>query len=279
MTNAKKTALIIEDDPDASDILAELMRERDFEPVQCMTGEDGLNRARKENPTIVFLDLMLPDLDGYKVCEALKLDRDTNAIPVVMVTALTADKNRVQGFRVGADAYVSKPYTPEDLDDAIERAHQHKQTVEESKYSFHVNFDLASEIPNLQSVNELFGMILRHSRLREKEIGQLRTALVEIGSNAIEWGNKHDPDKVVRISARIEKSRIEIQIEDEGEGFDPENLPHAFNGGEDPTSHFSVRNLLGMREGGFGILIAKGMVDDVRYNDSGTSVTLVKYLS
>lgn len=276
---ATRSSLIIEDDPDASFILASLVADRGFETVQSYTGEEGLRLAREIEPDIIFLDLMLPDLDGYKICEALKLDRETNPIPVVMVTALSAPRDRVEGFRVGADAYVSKPYTPEDIDQAVAQVFALQDRIASDKVELHLRFDLASEADNLQSVNELFGIVLRHTKLSDREIHQLRMAFLELGQNAIEWGNRLDKSKTVKITVHICSDRVEIEICDEGPGFDPRNLPHASNGGDDPTIHFSVRQMLGLRDGGFGILIAKGLVDEVRYNERGNAVTLIKRIS
>lgn len=273
-----RTSLIVEDDLDASDILASLVRRHNFETIQAYTGEQGLQYARENRPDVIFLDLMLPDLDGYQICELLKLDRETNPIPVVMVTALSAEENRVKGFRVGADVYVSKPYTREEIDRAVEEALQHRARLQGDQVSHHVQFDLSSEVDSLKSVNELFGIILRATNLKDQEIIQLRTALQEMGQNAIEWGNRYDTSKRVQITVYVAQDRIEICVADEGEGFDPDNIPHAANPDVDPTQHFTVRDLLGLREGGFGILIAKGLVDEVKYNDAGNEVTLTKRL-
>ena len=82
------------------------------------------------------------------------------------------------------------------------------------------------------------------------------------------------------ITIQIAADRVEVDIEDQGEGFDPGSIPHASSGDEeDPVGHFAVREVLGLREGGFGILISKGMVDDVKYNDKGNRVTLVKHFN
>lgn len=271
------TSLIIEDDPDASLLLASLIEDRGYETLQSHSGEEGLRMARQLEPDIIFLDIMLPDLDGYKICESLKLDRETNPIPIVMVTALSTPKNRVHGFRVGADAYVAKPYTPEDIDQAMQTALEKKSRVSHEHLDLFVHFDIASEAQNLETVNELFATVLHHTAFSEKEIHQLRTAFLEMGQNAIEWGNKHDASKLIKISTHVTPEAVEIHIMDEGPGFDPKNLPHAASpSADDPTQHFTVRQMLGLREGGFGILIARGLVDEVRYNDAGNAVTLIK---
>jgi DNA-binding response OmpR family regulator len=273
-----RSVLIVEDDPDASDILAALLRDRDFDPIQSESGEEGLRLARERHPEILFLDLMLPDLDGYRICEALKMDRETNSIPVIMVTAMTASEDQLKGFRVGADAYVCKPYTPSDIDDAIAAVEARRKRLEEGRIETAVRLDLSSEVASLSSVNEIFGMLLACTPLPEREANQLKSAFQEMGTNAIEWGNKFDEAKKVAITIQIATDRVEIEIEDEGEGFDPGNIPHASTGDdEDPVGHFAVREVLGIREGGFGILISRGMVDEVKYNEKGNRVTLIKH--
>jgi Anti-sigma regulatory factor (Ser/Thr protein kinase) len=114
--------------------------------------------------------------------------------------------------------------------------------------------------------------------MSERDANQLRSAFQEMGTNAIEWGNRFDEAKRVAITIQIAADRVEVDIEDQGEGFDPTNIPHAASGDdeEDPVGHFAVREVLGLREGGFGILISKGMVDEVKYNEKGNRVTLIK---
>ena len=164
-------------------------------------------------------------------------------------------------------------------DQAIEFARDHRRRLQSDNVELFVHFDLSSEADNLQSVNDLFGIVLRNTRLTEQEIHQLRTAFLEMGQNAIEWGNRYDSSKMVRINTHVSPDRVEIVITDEGSGFDPRNLPHASGGGEDPTMHFPVRQMLGIRDGGFGILMAKGLVDEVKYNDVGNVVTLIKRIA
>jgi anti-sigma regulatory factor (Ser/Thr protein kinase) len=96
-----------------------------------------------------------------------------------------------------------------------------------------------------------------------------------MAQTAIEWGNKHQSDRLVNITYRVYEDRIEIIIRDQGQGFDRTKLPHAA-APEDPLSHLDVRDKLGLRAGGFGLMICEGMVDELRYNDIGNEVTLIK---
>lgn len=122
------SALIVEDEPEANRLLAMLVRLRGHATTSAFTGAEALDRARAEAPDLVFLDLMLPDRDGLGVCQALKADPATTAIPVIMVTARLAPENRLRGFRAGATDYVPKPYTPDQIFAAI--AHAQRWTDE-----------------------------------------------------------------------------------------------------------------------------------------------------
>ena len=98
---------------------------------------------------------------------------------------------------------------------------------------------------------------------------------MEMGGNAIEWGHRKNADLVLPIVYRIDPEAVTLIIRDQGPGFNPGKLPHAASD-EDPIGHLDIRNDLGIREGGFGIMLAKGLVDEFHYNDKGNEVTLIK---
>ena len=173
-----RNVLIVEDDPDASDILAALLRDRDFDPMQTESGERA--GCADVRPEIVFSDLMLPDLDGYRICEALKMDRETNPVPVIMVTAMTAAEDQLRGFRVGADAYVASLYTPSDIDEAVTAVEARKNRLEEGRIETSVRLDLSSEVASLSSVNEVFGLLLAYTPLSER---RSQSAAVGVSGN------------------------------------------------------------------------------------------------
>jgi DNA-binding response OmpR family regulator len=87
-----------------------------FQVLAAYNGEEGLNQARSENPDLILLDLMLPKLDGYKVCRLLKFDERYKHIPIFMLTAKTQEKDKILGKETGADEYLTKPF---DIDELI----------------------------------------------------------------------------------------------------------------------------------------------------------------
>lgn len=269
------TALIVEDDIDQADLVARLVRLRQFDPVVAPNGEEGLTLAREMKPDVVLLDVMLPDLNGFEICRRLRSDRDTMLTPIVMLTALSDEANRTQGFRVGANAYLAKPYAPDDLFRAIGSARAWRVGMERARMFGEIHVVLNSEIPFLQEVNEFLMSVGRAIPFSAEQVMQLRQAVMEMGQNAIEWGNRHRSDKLVDILYRIHSDHVEIVVRDQGDGFDRAQLPHAASP-DDPVAHMDVREKLGLREGGFGLLITGGMVDEMKYNDLGNQVTLIK---
>lgn len=269
------TALIVEDDPDQAEMAARLLRYRQFDSSIAGTGGLGLELARSLKPDVILLDLMLPDTTGFDVCRALRGDRETMLTPVVMLTALGDDRNRTRGFRVGANAYVGKPYGAEELFKAIADAREWRARMESRDIQGEIHVQFNSEVPFLQEVNEFLMRITLSSPFTLEQVLALRQALLEMGQNAIEWGNRHQSERLVDITYRIHTDRVEIVILDQGPGFDRSKLAHAANA-EDPIAHMGIREKLGLREGGFGLLITNGMVDEMSYNEAGNEVTLIK---
>ena len=269
------TALIVEDHPDQAEMVAKLLKLRDFEPFVASDGETGLDLAHKIVPDVVLLDLMLPDINGFDVCRRLRSDPATMLTPVVMLTALSDQENRLQGFRVGANAYVTKPYGIDELFGAINAARAWRQEMERSNLHGEIHVELDSEINLLNDLNDFLLHLGRVAPLENDQVMHLRQAVMEMAHNAIEWGNRHQSDRLVTILYRVYDDRVEIVVRDQGPGFDRKNLPHAA-AADDPFTHLDVRDQLGLRAGGFGLMICKGMVDELRYNDVGNEVTLTK---
>ena len=269
------TALIVEDHPDQAQMVAGLLRFNNFEPLIAGTGESGLELARMHSPDVVILDLMLPDISGFDVCRRLRSDRATMLLPVVMLTALGDATNRMQGFRVGANAYVTKPYGIQDLIGAIATARAWRTEIEQGNLQGEIHVELNSEITLLQDLNDFLLSLCQSTPMTPEQVMHLRQAVMEMAQNAIEWGNRHQSDRLVNITYRVYDDHLEIIIRDQGKGFDRSNIPHAAIA-DDPFSHLDVRDKLGLRSGGFGLLICEGMVDELRYNDVGNEVTLIK---
>ena len=107
--------VIIEDESDILEVIAYNLKREGFEVFESRDGEDGLLEIEKHAPDLVILDLMLPTIDGIELCRKLKTDPVTREVPVIMVTAKGAESDIVLGLGVGADDYVTKPFSPKEL--------------------------------------------------------------------------------------------------------------------------------------------------------------------
>jgi two-component system, OmpR family, response regulator len=272
-----RKALIVEDDPDIGFLLSEYVQARFFEPTWLDTGTSVVGWAREHQPDLILLDLMLPDRDGYDICQDLKLDRHTNLIPVIMATARVGPEDRKHGLEVGANFYLTKPFTEAQVEEAIHHVLAWRDELEHHGAEGEIHFHLPSDTRYLDELNHLLASLFLYTGLSDKEIRKLMIAIRELGMNAIEWGHQRQVDRIVTVTYRIASDKLTIIIRDTGPGFDPERLPHAAKP-EDPAAHMLVREMLGMRDGGFGILMARGLVDDLRYNETGNEVRLIKKL-
>jgi DNA-binding response OmpR family regulator len=109
------TIQIVEDSPDIAELIRHYLKRAGYETVVVGSGRDALTKARQSTPDLVVLDIMLPDLDGLQVCQALRGDPATATVPILMLTAKGEEADRVRGLELGADDYVTKPFSPKEL--------------------------------------------------------------------------------------------------------------------------------------------------------------------
>ncbi len=107
--------LLVDDEPTIVKTIQKRLEAEGFEVLVAMEGPEALEKARVEKPDLIVLDLMLPKMDGYKVCDLLKKDTRYSKIPIVMFTARTQEADVKLGLECGADAYLKKPFNSEEL--------------------------------------------------------------------------------------------------------------------------------------------------------------------
>jgi len=111
----REKILIIEDEKDIVKMLDYNLKKEGFRTLFVYDGEDALDLASREHPDLVILDLMLPGMDGLEVCKAFKKEAKTAIIPIIMLTAKSQESDKVIGLELGADDYVTKPFSPREL--------------------------------------------------------------------------------------------------------------------------------------------------------------------
>ena len=116
MNSLKEKILIVDDETSIRRILETRLSMIGYEVISASDGEEALNMFRKEYPTLVVLDVMMPKLDGYGVCQELRKESD---VPIIMLTALGDVSDRITGLELGADDYIVKPFSPKELEARI----------------------------------------------------------------------------------------------------------------------------------------------------------------
>ena len=111
----KDRILVVDDEPDALELIEFNLRAAGFDVATADDGTEALNKARALSPAAIVLDVMLPELSGFEVCKILRRDPQTASIPILMLTAKAAEIDRVLGLELGADDYVTKPFSPREL--------------------------------------------------------------------------------------------------------------------------------------------------------------------
>ena len=107
--------LVVEDERDVAELLRYNLGKEGYDVVVAATGAEAVRQAHEARPDLVLLDIMVPQLNGWEICRRLKQDTETRAIPVIMVTGRVEEGDKVLGFEVGADDYVTKPFSPREL--------------------------------------------------------------------------------------------------------------------------------------------------------------------
>ncbi len=111
----KKRILIVDDEDDLRNMLKFRLEAMDYDVAEAADGQEGLDKARSDRPDLIILDLMLPKIDGFKVCRMLKFDEKYKHIPIIMFTVRAQEKDKQIGKEMGAEAYVTKPFDPDIL--------------------------------------------------------------------------------------------------------------------------------------------------------------------
>ena len=131
------TILVVDDEPDQVEILSINLRECGYRVLTADNGLEALNQARRHLPDLILMDVMMPDINGLSVCEILRCQPSTGKIPIIMLTALGGQIPRLSGMEAGADEFLTKPITTEELRERIEtvlcKTREKAQPIEEKK--------------------------------------------------------------------------------------------------------------------------------------------------
>lgn len=266
--------LVVEDSRTMQKFLLNLLQKEDYEVVVADNGETGLQLfqqgLQEGRPfDIVMTDVVMPGMSGLEVLKQVKaLNYDT------IVVVLTSDANvdtAIEALNLGANNFLHKPPNSEEILNVMWRATKHREIfLENEELNPFTERLINIQIPSqLRFIKGIAHNIIADAKLMGYDEQDLRDKIPvtvdEAVTNAIKHGNQFQEDKHVTIEVSIDIERIKIVVADEGEGFDVSAVP-------DPTDPMNF-----LKPSGRGILFMKIGMDDVRYNQKGNILTLIKY--
>lgn len=191
----KPKILLVDDEPDALEVLGFKLRESGYVPLFAKDGTRALAIARDERPALIVLDLMLPEVDGLEVCKILRRDPNTASIPVLMLTARAAEMDRVLGLELGADDYVTKPFSPRELVLRIKKLLARVQVAEESSAVLRLG-ELAIDVPRHEVLISGEPLVLTATEFKLLEILIRRRGRVQTRDRLLQdvWGYENPID-------------------------------------------------------------------------------------
>lgn len=268
LSSKPPTVLVVEDERAIAEFIRLALEQGGFHVAVAFNGAEALDIVYARPIDLVLLDVMMPVMSGYEVCKRLKTQRKYNHVPIIMLTARRQRHDIIEGIRTGADRYITKPFRiPDLLQAARDELDKAKSRNDGNALRQTVTFTIQSELRYLYEVNDLVSQLYDSTNLSDDDIINIRLSLDELGTNAIKHGNKEDAQKSVTISYSLFSDRLEITIEDEGEGFDLNKVP-------DPTA--SDRLLV---PSGRGVFLAQQLMDRVEYCGCGNRVVFTKFLT
>ncbi len=142
----KPKILVVDDEPDALELIEFNLKAAGYEVITAADGAEAVKKARAAAPDLILLDLMLPEIDGLEVCKILRRDANTAATPIIMLTAKAAEIDRILGLELGADDYVTKPFSPRELNLRIKNLLRRNQAEEVTGDLLHIG-ELFVDVP------------------------------------------------------------------------------------------------------------------------------------
>lgn len=273
------TLLLADDDTNHRKVVRIALEKEGYQVIDVSSGEDALEALKGEPVDLLITDVVMPGIDGIELLEqARQTHPDLRAI---VMTGYKTSEAVIGAFRNQACDFLTKPFRVAELMDAVETALSRNSACQIEVISdkpdwieLRVPCDLSAVEPIHKFLMELQGNLPQETR---EAIGSV---FREMLNNAIEHGGKCDPVNRVEVKYILLKRAILYSIKDPGEGFDLNAVKHAAfaNPSDNPFRHMQVRDEKGMRPGGFGIMLASQVMDELVYNKKHNELIFVKYI-
>ncbi|MEO8126927.1 MAG: ATP-binding protein [Bryobacteraceae bacterium] len=281
MKEPLKSLLIIDDDPETARLLRRALPEDSWQIADTVDPECAPAMLREKQSDVTLLNLDLAKGSGVSLLWLLRQVRPRTR--VILITPAITSIDIIQAIRAHVFSYFSKPFEVEPVVEMIARAAaavDWEDGIEVlSARSGWISLRLRCRQLTADRLVQFFREL--KTTLSDDERENVAIAFREMLLNAIEHGGLFDPYQEVNVTYFRTNKAIIYLIQDPGQGFSFDRLPHAAisNPAHSPAAHIEYRAQHGLRAGGFGILIARKLVDEALYNEKGNEVLLIKYLS
>lgn len=281
-----KTILVVDDDPGLQDLVGFALKREGYEVLQAADAFAGLEIIEKEKVDLALVDVMMPKMDGLEMLS--KLRAANQDLHVIVMTALSAPETALSALRDHASDLLTKPFDLPQLLSAVKAVFELEprdiQIEVLSARPEWIELRVPCDIAAIDPIERIMTQLKTDLPPMTRET--VTYAFREMLRNAIEHGGKNDSTQFVEVGYLRSPRIILYRIKDPGEGFTIESLYRGegaiaafLNPEDDPLMHARVREEQGMRPGGFGILIARDLVDEMIYNEKHNEVILIKYLN
>jgi DNA-binding response OmpR family regulator len=272
--------LVVDDVDEVREVVCEILRAAGFAVEAAANGSEGLDWLARDRFDLALIDIGMPEMNGLEMLARL---REVHAAPRVLVmTADDTPQTLLRAVRFHAYRCITKPFDPETLVTRVREALEAPPSLPPVEVVSATHQWVELLVPCAIEVAERIDEFLAHLKadLPEDVRESVGKAFRELLLNAIEWGGRLDPQQRVRIACLRTPRILLYRIADPGPGFRFEGLTHAAlsNPPDHPSDHLREREAKGLRPGGFGLLMARAMVDELLYNEAQNEVVLIKYL-
>ncbi|HUQ33966.1 MAG TPA: ATP-binding protein [Pyrinomonadaceae bacterium] len=263
----RRRILIVDNNDELRAMLEQVLKELGHEVVATGDREQALAREDLDEFDLIISDLTEDEHSGVHLLSELK--RKRLMVPVVVSSDEGQQPGIVKAFKMGAANFLRLPYNKDELRDIVEKTLSYKlRFVDDLKILPHVREKIDFELPSDVS---LMNGVLQYLTERVSKLGLIRPersnlfiALDEAFVNAVKHGNHDDPRKLVRITAELSSKEARFTVEDEGDGFNVQEIPDP----RDPSNLF--------KSSGRGVLLIYNIMDEVQYNERGNRLTMIK---
>jgi CheY-like chemotaxis protein/anti-sigma regulatory factor (Ser/Thr protein kinase) len=272
--------LVADDDRTTRFAISSMLKKAGYSVTAAKDGAEALRNIQKKSFDLVFLDIWMPKLTGLEVLARVRAGKSRPKI--IIMTSYGTPETLLRAIREQAYEYLSKPFPPKESVEVAARALKQDASPPIKVISAQPHW-VELLIPCTREAAERIHSFLMklEADLPDDLRNTIGLAFKELLFNAVEWGGKLDPNRKVRI-AQVRSSRLLLyRVADPGPGFSFKGLTHAAVGqpADEPIAHTNVRDQLGIRPGGFGITMIRGIADELLYNEAQNEVIFIKYLT